>query len=127
PADAADLIAVTPHALTPQEGARRGWGVHRRSRDLLVRHQGPHLAALLQRVEETFGRVDVVVLEVQAVEVRIVPLNFLSLDEALQQPALRDPVDPVLSREWIALQVHDDLSPLAKRPVRIGARSGEQP
>src|ERR1051325_5032438 len=102
----------------------RGWRMHRvAAPDAVV----PFADAFAGRYaeEEPARGIDVVIFKIDTLQPGIVPREVLGIDQQVEQPFFRDPIDAANERFGIFLERFENKAPALKKPIGLGARSAE--
>ena len=67
--------------------------------------------------EQAPNRVDIVILEIDALQPGIVPVQFFRVHKSVEQPFFRNPIDSADERFWILFQRFEDKTPVFEQPV----------
>src|SRR4051812_23932408 len=77
-------------------------------------------------MEQPLRRVDVVVLEIEALQPRILPRQSLALPESFQKPLLGNPIDATEKQLGFGAEGIEGVGPTLKDPVCLGIAALER-
>ena len=101
--------------LCPRIRRRRPTGLF----NAIIGQHALHLPLLLQiEIQPAIG-IDIVILQIQTLQPRIVPTQILRLAKRIQQPLLRHPIHTVCQLHRIGLQSIERALPLIQHPIRL--------
>ena len=85
----------------------------------IIRQHPLHLTLLHQiKIQPAIG-IDIVILQIQTLQPRIVPTQILRLAKRIQQPLLSHPIHAICQLHRIGLQIIERALPLIEHPIRL--------